>query len=59
MAKRAKKPGAMDVLYWYGGEQLPLGAIMKNLQAIAPNQACVDRYVQGLQLAAEKPEQGK
>ena len=47
MKRKAKT--AMDVLYWYGGELLPLRAIIKDLQRIAPNQACVDRYVQGLQ----------
>lgn len=39
----------LQELYWYGGEQWTLGAIIVDLQRTAPNQACVDRYLQGLQ----------
>lgn len=45
-----RKPDPLAVLYWYGGEQWTLAAIIEDLQRTAPNQACVDRYVQGLQL---------
>ena len=34
--------------YKYGGELLPLGVIVADLQENAPNQRCVDRYLQGL-----------
>ena len=34
--------------YWYGGEVWKLGDIIIDLQKKAPNQQCVDRYLQGM-----------
>lgn len=40
--------------YLYGGEIWELGNIILDLQKKAPNQQCVDRYLQGL-LYSQKP----
>lgn len=34
--------------YCYGGKLCSLGSIIADLQKIAPNPQCVDRYLQGL-----------
>ena len=34
--------------YMYGGELMSLGSIIIDLQNTAPNQQCVDRYLQGM-----------
>ena len=39
----------------YGGEIVPLGQVWVELQKIAPNQACVDRYIQGLLSETKRP----
>lgn len=38
----------------YGGELLPLGTIIVDLQRISLNQQCVDRYLQGMFLKQRK-----
>ena len=40
--------------YQYGGRVLELSKIIIDLKKRAPNQLCVDRYVQGL-LLSQKP----
>ena len=40
--------------YLYGGEICELGNIIIDLQKKAPNEQCVDRYLQGL-LRTQKP----
>ena len=40
--------------FMYGSELLPLGLIIADLQERAPNQACIDRYLQGL-FASQTP----
>ena len=37
----------------YGGEILPLGQVWADVQKIAPNQVCADRYIQGLLLGTK------
>lgn len=41
--------------YMYGGKLLLLGSIIIDLQKNAPNQQCVDRYLQGMFLK-QKPQ---
>ena len=49
-----KKPKFLNLRYFYGGEIWRLGDIIIDLQNKAPNQQCVDRYLQGL-LRNQKP----
>jgi len=38
---------SLDELVDYGGEWVTVAAMIEHLQSVAPNQACVDRYLQG------------
>lgn len=44
----------LEQRFLYGGEIKKLGDIILDLQRIAPNQQCIDRYLQGLFLT-QKP----
>jgi len=46
----------MQKKYWYGGELWSLGDIIIDLRKKAPNQKCVDRYLQGLLLMQDRKE---
>ncbi len=44
----------LKTLVFYDGKVVPLGQVYVELQKIAPSQACLDRYIQGLLLKTKQ-----
>jgi len=38
---------SLDEVVVYGGEEVTVAAMIEHLQSVAPDQGCVDRYLQG------------